>query len=149
MGIGARLVPLPGTACCRADRCGSSCGSCGCLDGGAVPRRRPATPRVPERLGDQPPHPAPIEPIGSPRRASRRSASEAEELIGARGKVRSPLAPVGHVFVKGALWRARSDQEGLDVGDEVVVEGVDGLTLTVAPSPERPEGTAEGVQSAT
>lgn len=38
---------------------------------------------MPERLGDQPPHPAPIEPIGSPRRASRRSASEAEELIGA------------------------------------------------------------------
>jgi membrane-bound serine protease (ClpP class) len=73
----------------------------------------------------------------------------AEELIGAHGKVRSPLAPVGHVFVKGALWRARSDQEGLDVGDEVVVESVDGLTLTVAPAPGRPEGTAKGVQSAT
>jgi membrane-bound serine protease (ClpP class) len=73
----------------------------------------------------------------------------AEELIGAHGEVRSPLTPLGHVFVKGALWRARSDQEGLEVGDEVVVEGVDGLTLTVAPAPERPEGTAEGVQSAT
>jgi membrane-bound serine protease (ClpP class) len=73
----------------------------------------------------------------------------AEELFGARGEVRSPLAPVGHVFVKGALWRARSDQEGLEVGDEVVVEGVDGLTLTVAPAPGRPEGTAEGVQSGT
>jgi membrane-bound serine protease (ClpP class) len=73
----------------------------------------------------------------------------AEELIGAHGNVRSPLAPTGHVFVKGALWRARSDNEGLDVGDEVVVESVDGLTLTVAPAPERPEGTAEGVQSAT
>jgi hypothetical protein len=30
----------------------------------------------------------------------------------------------------------------------VVVEGVDGLTLTVAPAPGRPEGPAEGVQSA-
>ncbi len=72
-----------------------------------------------------------------------------EELIGAHGEVRSPLAPTGHVFVKGALWRARSDHEGLEVGDEVVVESVDGLTLTVAPAPQRPEGTAEGVQSAT
>jgi membrane protein implicated in regulation of membrane protease activity len=53
------------------------------------------------------------------------------------------------VFVKGALWRARSDQDGLKVGDEIVVESVDGLTLTVAPAPQRPEGTAEGVQSAT
>jgi membrane-bound serine protease (ClpP class) len=72
-----------------------------------------------------------------------------EELIGAHGEVRSPLAPLGHVFVKGALWRARSEQGGIRVGDEVVVENVDGLTLTVAPAPERPEGTAEGVQSAT
>ncbi|MGH2980008.1 MAG: NfeD family protein [Solirubrobacterales bacterium] len=72
-----------------------------------------------------------------------------EELIGAQGEVRSPLAPLGHVFVKGALWRARSDREGIEVGDEIVVEGVDGLTLTVAPAHERPEGPSEGVQSAT
>ena len=57
-----------------------------------------------------------------------------EELIGAHGEVRSPLEPLGHVFVKGALWRARSEHEGLEVGDEVVVEQVDGLTLTVAPA---------------
>jgi membrane-bound serine protease (ClpP class) len=73
----------------------------------------------------------------------------AEELIGARGEVRSSLDPVGHVFVKGALWRARSEQEGLEMGDTVVVEGVDGLTLTVAPAPDAPEGSVEGVQSAT
>jgi len=72
-----------------------------------------------------------------------------EELIGAYGEVRSPLDPFGHVFVKGALWRARSEQEGLRVGDGVVVEAVEGLTLTVARAPERPEGSVEGVQSAT
>jgi membrane-bound serine protease (ClpP class) len=55
-----------------------------------------------------------------------------EELIGMHAVVRSPLDPVGHVFVQGALWRAiASDSEKLGVGDEVVVEGVDGLTLTV------------------
>ena len=72
-----------------------------------------------------------------------------EELIGARGQVRAALDPLGHVFVKGALWRARSDHTGLRVGDDVVVESVDGLTLTVAPAPEMPEGPVEGVQSAT
>ena len=73
----------------------------------------------------------------------------AEELVGAHGTVRSPLDPVGHVFVKGALWRAQSDHDGLGVGDEVVVESVDGLTVKVAPPAARPDGSAEGVQSAT
>lgn len=72
-----------------------------------------------------------------------------EELIGAHGEVRSPLMPLGHVFVKGALWRARSEQEGIRVGDEVVVESVDGLTVTVAPVGPRSDGPSEGVQSAT
>jgi membrane-bound serine protease (ClpP class) len=65
-----------------------------------------------------------------------------EELIGAIGTVRSPLDPVGHVFVKGALWRAHTpDNQTLDVGEEVVVEGIDGLTLTVAPRVrEQPAG---------
>jgi membrane-bound serine protease (ClpP class) len=55
-----------------------------------------------------------------------------EELIGMRAVVRAPLDPVGHVFVQGALWRAvAADDERLEPGDEVVVEKVDGLTLTV------------------
>jgi membrane-bound serine protease (ClpP class) len=59
----------------------------------------------------------------------------AEEMIGAHGVVRSRLDPIGHVFVKGALWRAHTaDDRPLDVGEEVVVEAVDGLTLTVAPA---------------
>lgn len=52
----------------------------------------------------------------------------AEELIGARGEVRSP----DHVFVRGELWRARSDQP-LEPGQKVVVQRIDGLTLTVTP----------------
>jgi membrane-bound serine protease (ClpP class) len=63
-----------------------------------------------------------------------------EELIGARGVVRSRLDPIGHVFVKGALWRAHTaDNTPLDVGEEVVVEGIDGLTLTVAPAAREAE----------
>jgi membrane-bound serine protease (ClpP class) len=64
----------------------------------------------------------------------------AEEMIGAHGTVRSRLDPVGHVFVKGALWRAHCvDDCTLEVGEEVVVEAIDGLTLTVAPQVREPE----------
>lgn len=59
-----------------------------------------------------------------------------ESLVGCVGKVRSPLDPVGQIMVGGALWRARrgwdEDVDGpLKQGDRVVVEKVDGLTLSV------------------
>jgi membrane-bound serine protease (ClpP class) len=57
-----------------------------------------------------------------------------EEMLGAHGVVRSPLDPLGHVFVKGALWRARSERP-VTVGQKVVVDDVEGLTLTVSPDP--------------
>jgi membrane-bound serine protease (ClpP class) len=69
----------------------------------------------------------------------------AEEMIGAHGVVRSRLDPVGHVFVRGALWRAHTaDDRPLEVGEEVDVEAIDGLTLTVAPSDR--EKAPEGVE---
>jgi membrane-bound serine protease (ClpP class) len=62
----------------------------------------------------------------------RRVHTGSEELIGEQAVVRSALDPVGHVFVKGALWRATgADSGSFEVGDEVVVDRVDGLTLTV------------------
>jgi membrane-bound serine protease (ClpP class) len=65
----------------------------------------------------------------------RRVHTGSEELIGERAVVRSELDPVGHVFVKGALWRATGvDSASFGVGDEVVVERIDGLTLTVKKS---------------
>lgn len=67
----------------------------------------------------------------------RRVSAGAESLIGRVGEVRAAPAPIGQVFVDGALWRARlrleeDEEEGrLDRGDPIVVERVDGLTLTV------------------
>jgi membrane-bound serine protease (ClpP class) len=54
-------------------------------------------------------------------------------LIGRRGELRAIPAPVGCVLVDGALWRARvwEHDEELVPGDPIVVEHVDGLTLTV------------------
>jgi membrane-bound serine protease (ClpP class) len=53
--------------------------------------------------------------------------------------VRSVPAPIGQVQLDGALWRARLwdlQEEGAPVaeGSAVVVESVDGLTLTVRPA---------------
>lgn len=61
-------------------------------------------------------------------------------LVGRVGTVRSVPAPVGQVQIDGALWRARLwELEGeppLSAGSPVVVERVDGLTLTVRPAEE-------------
>jgi len=69
-----------------------------------------------------------------------RARGGAEGLVGRLGEVRAAPAPVGRVFVDGALWRARRwELEGepeLQPGDPVVVERVSGLTLTVRPAEE-------------
>jgi membrane-bound ClpP family serine protease len=61
-----------------------------------------------------------------------RALTGAEALVGHVGVIRRAPAPLGQVFVDGALWRARPcmDDE-LHVGDPVVVERVQGLVLTV------------------
>ncbi len=70
--------------------------------------------------------------------AARRSRvrSGPQGLIGKIGEVRATPAPLGKVFLDGALWKARlwcpEDEEAkLECGDPIVVERVDGLTLTV------------------
>lgn len=56
----------------------------------------------------------------------RRAATGAEALVGQRAIVATPT----QVRIVGELWAARSD-EVLVPGEEVVVRGVDGLTLFV------------------
>jgi membrane-bound ClpP family serine protease len=52
-------------------------------------------------------------------------------MVGSKGKVASPLAPVGMVRIKGELWGATSDEGHVDIGEEVLVVGEDGLKLFV------------------
>lgn len=67
----------------------------------------------------------------------RRARTGPEALIGQVGVVRGvPLHEGGHVFLEGALWRAEDDEisdgaHPLAPGDRVVVENVNGLTLSV------------------
>jgi membrane-bound ClpP family serine protease len=66
--------------------------------------------------------------------------SGGEGLIGRIGVVRAKPAPLGQVFVDGALWRCRlwglEEPREVGPGDAVVIERVDGLTLTVRPAEE-------------
>jgi membrane-bound ClpP family serine protease len=60
----------------------------------------------------------------------RRVRSGREALVGRVGEARA----AGQVFLDGALWRARvwsEEDAALQRGDPIVVERVDGLTLTV------------------
>ena len=69
-----------------------------------------------------------------------------EQLVGARGDVRTAIDPAGQVFVDGALWRAEAaeglEEEAIPTGARVLVEAVEGLTLRVRPVGE--EETTEG-----
>jgi membrane protein implicated in regulation of membrane protease activity len=65
----------------------------------------------------------------------KRARCGSEGLVGHVGVVRRPLDPLGHVAIDGELWRARPswDCEGTAPaeGEPVVVDRVDGLTLSV------------------
>lgn len=56
-----------------------------------------------------------------------------DELVGSAGIVRSVLNPEGHVYLDGALWRARwtGESKRAKVGTPVRVHGVDGPVVLV------------------
>jgi membrane-bound serine protease (ClpP class) len=70
---------------------------------------------------------------GAAQVARRPARTGGEGIVGHVGVVRHELEPVGQVFIDGALWRARPawDEGGLREGDPVVVEQINGLTLSV------------------
>jgi membrane-bound serine protease (ClpP class) len=59
------------------------------------------------------------------------------ELVGQVGVVREPLAPVGLIFVRGELWRARANGGRIEPGASVRVDQIDDdLVLEVEPADE-------------
>lgn len=66
-----------------------------------------------------------------------------EELIGLHGTARVPLDPEGLVFVHGSLWKARAAEPGarIEPGEQVLVEAIEGLTLTVRPNESTKEAS--------
>ena len=63
----------------------------------------------------------------------RRSDVGVEALIGRRAIVSADCRPHGQVRIAGEIWQARCDA-GASAGDEVVVRGIEGLTLVVEPA---------------
>jgi membrane-bound serine protease (ClpP class) len=59
-------------------------------------------------------------------------------LIGLVGEARGRLAPEGAVFVKGALWRGRTNGAPIETGTPIRVRSVEGLILHVEAEPEQP-----------
>ena len=66
------------------------------------------------------------------RALSKRLTFGPEAIIGSEGTVATSLDPTGYVKVRGELWKA-SCQSRLDIGDEVVVIKMVGISLIVAP----------------
>ena len=62
--------------------------------------------------------------------------------VGCCGKATTPLTPDGYVQVEGELWRALSSNMNINKGDEIVVVGVNRLTLSVAPLPRTLKGSS-------
>ena len=60
----------------------------------------------------------------------RRAQMGPETMIGATAQVVTPCRPLGQVRVQGELWRARCEA-GADVGEEVRILALEGLTLVV------------------
>lgn len=72
--------------------------------------------------------------LGALARSRRRKVVTGREgLMGKTAEVRTRLEPAGLVLVESELWRARSSGRPVDVGEQVRVDGIDGLALTVTP----------------
>jgi membrane-bound serine protease (ClpP class) len=70
--------------------------------------------------------------IASIVRTSRRKQQTGREaMIGMTAVARTPLEPMGSVFVHGELWQATLDEGMAETGEEVVITKIDGLRLTV------------------
>ena len=53
--------------------------------------------------------------------------------VGSKCQVTKPLTPDGYVRVNGELWQATSSS-AIDAGEEVVIVGIEGMTLLVSPA---------------
>ena len=63
--------------------------------------------------------------------ALRKSVTGREGMIGLQGRAVQPLTPVGTIHVKGESWKAESVGDYVEVGENVEVVGIEGLTLRV------------------
>jgi membrane-bound serine protease (ClpP class) len=68
----------------------------------------------------------------------RPSVTGSSAMVGRIGVTRMALGPEGQVLIDGELWRAVSPDGRIEVGETVQVTAIDGLTLKVTRSAQRP-----------
>jgi len=68
----------------------------------------------------------------------RPSVTGADAMVGRLGVARTSLQPEGQVLIDGELWRAVSADAAVGAGEPVQVTAIDGLTLKVRRSAQRP-----------
>jgi membrane-bound serine protease (ClpP class) len=68
----------------------------------------------------------------------RPSVTGASAMVGRLGVARTALQPEGQVLIDGELWRAVSPDAAVGAGEPVQVTAIDGLTLEVRRSAQRP-----------
>ena len=61
----------------------------------------------------------------------RKQVTGREGMIGLQGTVVEPLTPVGAIMVNGERWKAKSVDDNIEVGEDVEIVRVEGLTLRV------------------
>ncbi|MEO8323320.1 MAG: NfeD family protein [Actinomycetota bacterium] len=66
----------------------------------------------------------------------RRPVSGADSPVGTVGVAKTDIAPEGTVLTKGALWRARTMEMGIEAGARVKIMATEGLVLLVEPMHE-------------
>ena len=64
------------------------------------------------------------------RQVRREKISPQSQMIGLTGRAQTSLDPEGMIFVRNELWPARS-LFNIEAGQSVIVNGIDGLLLTV------------------
>ena len=61
----------------------------------------------------------------------RKQVTGREGMIGLQGTVVEPLTPVGAILVGGERWKAKSVDDNIEVGEDVEIVRIEGLTLRV------------------
>jgi membrane-bound ClpP family serine protease len=73
--------------------------------------------------------------------------SPREAMIGCQGTTKTCLDPDGIVQVQGELWKATTADSMIQSGEDVIVQGISGLTLFVAPLERDSQEAGSGTPS--
>jgi len=61
----------------------------------------------------------------------RKLSAGVEGMVGKPAKTRTVLNPAGTVFAEGELWNATTEDNWIEADTEVIIAGIQGLTLQV------------------